>query len=631
MSEKQPIDWLQRGHNKAVNNLVIAGSALVVSSVLLILFLSLMMRSELIDDCIVQTNMVASNSNAALLFDDEKTGQEILSSLATSPSFKSGAIYYISGEVLARYSQDGNAPLETLPNRSASGNHTFSARHLEVTREISSNEKAIGFVALQFGLTQFYHRLAGYSALILGVALGALLIVQLFLSRMKITVNRAELHLDYLAHSDPVTSLPNRRAFNRGLEDALSAAAHTGGEVGLIMMDLDNFKVVNDTMGHQYGDEILRLVAQRLITSSRSNDIVCRTGGDEFVIIMREINESIVDLDTIAKRIVNVLSDPFHLGEHEFFLTASAGSSLYPIDAADSETLIRKADTAMYSAKQSGKNTFAKFTPEMDTSAQRRMVLEGGLRKSLINQELMLHYQPQVALNSGKIVGVEALLRWYHPELGSVSPTEFIPVAEESGLIVDIGQWVLQTACLQMADWITNGIAPIRVAVNLSIRQLKEQRLMQNIHSILDLSGLPPSLLELEITEGIMMENVQENIVLLKNIREAGIILSIDDFGTGYSSLSYLKRFPVDLLKIDRSFISDLPGEGKAFITAIIAMAHSLGLSVIAEGVETDAQMRFLKEVGCDMAQGYYFARPKSPSQLLDMLREGYIEIPPLF
>jgi EAL domain-containing protein (putative c-di-GMP-specific phosphodiesterase class I) len=226
---------------------------------------------------------------------------------------------------------------------------------------------------------------------------------------------------------------------------------------------------------------------------------------------------------------------------------------------------------------------------------------------------------------------VEALLRWYHPELGSVSPTEFIPVAEESGLIVDIGQWVLQTACLQMADWITNGIAPIRVAVNLSIRQLKEQRLMQNIHSILDLSGLPPSLLELEITEGIMMENVQENIVLLKNIREAGIILSIDDFGTGYSSLSYLKRFPVDLLKIDRSFISDLPGEGKAFITAIIAMAHSLGLSVIAEGVETDAQMRFLKEVGCDMAQGYYFARPKSPSQLLDMLREGYIEIPPLF
>ncbi len=625
MSEKQTIDLLQRGHNKAVNNLVIAGSALLVSSILLILFLSLMMRSELIDDCMVQTNMVASNSDAALLFKDKKTGQEILSSLATSPSFKAGAIYYLTGEVLARYSQDGNAPIETIPHMLASGSHTFSARHLDVSREINHNDKAIGLVVLRFGLTQFYHRLAGYAGLILGVALGALVIVHLFLSRMKVTVNRAEMHLDYLAHSDPVTSLPNRRAFNRGLEEALSTAAHAGGEVGLILMDLDNFKVVNDTMGHQCGDEILRLVAQRLAAASRSKDMVCRTGGDEFVIVMREINESTVDLDNIAKRIVNVLTDPFRYGEHEFFLTASVGGSLFPKDATDSGTLIRKADTAMYSAKQSGKNTFAKFIPEMDTSAQRRMVLEGGLRKSLNNEELVLHYQPQVNLTSGKIVGVEALLRWNHPILGSVSPTEFIPVAEESGLIVEIGKWVLQTACRQMADWVTNGIDPIRVAVNLSIRQLKDQRLMQNINDILDKSGLPPNLLELEITEGIMMENVQDNIKLLKNIREAGIILSIDDFGTGYSSLSYLKRFPVDLLKIDRSFISDLPGEGKAFTTAIIAMAHSLGLSVIAEGVETDAQMRFLKEAGCDIAQGYYFARPGPASQMIEMLREGYI------
>ena len=625
MRNKRTIDQLHRGHSTAYSRLVAAGSALLISSVLLIVLLSLIMRDKLIEDGIVQAKMLAANGNAALMFSDEKAGREILQSLSAAPEIESAAIFAANGTALAHFSQFGASQIATPTETLKRNGYQFSRRYLDVVQPVSSEEGIIGAVALRYELISFYQRLLGYVGLIMLVALGALLIVYFFVARMRVAVSRAELHLDFLAHSDPVTSLPNRRAFNLRLDEALLLADEEEVEVGLILMDLDNFKVVNDTMGHQCGDEILRMVAQRLNATSRTTDTVCRIGGDEFVIIMRQRDDLPTDLEGIARRVMRIMAQPFTYREHEFYITASVGCSLYPRDAKDSQTLVRKADTAMYSAKLDGKNTFSIFQPQMDQDAQRRLTLENSLRRSLEREELSLQYQPQVELKSGRIVGVEALLRWNHPELGAVSPSEFIPIAEESGLIVEIGLWVMREACRQAVAWRHSGLKPIRMAINLSARQFKDQALMSTISAILSQTGMSPLLLEMEITEGVLMENAQSNVRLMQSIRQAGISLSIDDFGTGYSSLSYLKRFPINQLKIDRSFMHDIPGEGNAFITAIIAMAHSLGLVVVAEGVETAEQLQFLRSAGCDIAQGYYFARPIAVEQAEEVLRAGYI------
>ncbi|MBS1187507.1 MAG: putative signal transduction eal-ggdef domain transrane protein [Burkholderiaceae bacterium] len=620
MKEQRTIELLRRGHSRALGSLVVTGSALLLSSVLLIIFLSMMMRSEWIDDGIVKAKMIASNSNAAVLFGDEKAAQEILSSLDMAPSVESAALFVANGSILAQYRRTGEHEAASPAHGQWVG-HRFEWQHFVVIEEIRNGDERIGLVSLRFMMKPFYQRLLGHVAVIMAVALGALLIVYLFTSRMRMAVSRAEIQLDFLAYTDPVTSLPNRRAFNMELESMVASAKNSGGQVGLILLDLDNFKVVNDTMGHQCGDEILRMVANRLTSTLRSVDLVCRMGGDEFVLILMPDEDAEIDLDTIAARVLELLSEPFRYQEHEFFLTASVGGSMFPADAQDSETLIRKADAAMYSAKQEGKNTFAAFRPEMDKVAQRRLAIEINLRRALERGELALHYQPQINLADGQVAGIEALLRWHHHELGAISPAEFIPVAEESGLIIDIGKWALQTACQQMVVWCNAGIAPPRVAVNLSTRQVKDASLALDIHAILSQTGLSAQQLELEITEGILMENVHANIRFLQQLRLAGVSLSVDDFGTGYSSLSYLKRFPVNQLKIDRSFVRDLPGEGEAFIVAIISMAHSLGLTVVAEGVETAEQLRFLRDNGCDIVQGYYFARPAAADDVTELLR----------
>ena len=627
MKEERTLELLQRGHSKAVNSLLATGSALLLSSVLLIVLLSLLMRGKQIDDAIVQAKIVAANSNAVLMFADEKAGREILHALRAAPSIESAGIFAANGTPLAQYQIYGAktvpAPSELLKRET----YAFGLKYLDVAQPVSNHQEVIGAVMLRYDLSSFYQRLLGYAGLIMLVALGALMIVYFFVSRMRMAVSRAELHLDFLAHSDPITALPNRRAFNQRLDEALVQGGEESVEVGLILMDLDNFKVVNDTMGHHCGDEILRMVAQRLNAAARTTDTVCRIGGDEFVIIMRQRDQVATDLEGITRRFMRILAQPFSYQEQEFFLTASFGCSLFPRDARDSQTLIRKADTAMYSAKLEGKNTFAVFEQHMDALAQRRLMLENNLRKALEKQELTLHYQPQIDLKTGRIVGVEALLRWQHPDMGAISPSEFIPVAEDSGQIIEIGKWVLREACRQMVLWREARMAPLRMAVNLSARQFKDQALMQTINQALETTGLSPLLLDVEITEGLLMENLQSNIPLMQAMRESGISLSIDDFGTGYSSLSYLKRFPINQLKIDRSFMHDIPGEGNAFITAIIAMAHSLGLLVVAEGVETPAQMQFLREAGCDVAQGYLFARPMSPDQLAELLSAGVITL----
>ena len=476
---------------------------------------------------------------------------------------------------------------------------------------------------LRASLAPLYRSLMQSAALTALVSLFAFCVAVLMVRRTRHAAQQAENHLHYLAHVDSVTELPNRHEFNEAMAYALARADRQDSSVGLLLLDLDNFKIVNDTLGHHCGDHLLKLVARRLVSVLRTTDVICRIGGDEFVVIVEPANDA-SEMACVARKILAVLAEPFALDGHQLHVSASIGVSLYPFDARDVATLTRNADTAMYHAKHQGKNRYAVFKAEMELRAQRRLRMEANLRRALQDEELYLHYQPQIDLRSGRIVGVEALLRWNCREMGAMNPAEFIPVAEESGVIVELGRWVLHTACRQAATWCKAGLLDSleHVAVNLSASQVREPGLMDDIRAILHETQLPRGLLELEITEGVMMDDVPANVELMRRLQETGIHLSIDDFGTGYSSMSYLKRLPIDQLKIDRSFVHDLPGEGEAIVTAIIAMAHSLKLKVVAEGVETPQQVEFLRRAGCDNVQGFFFARPMTAAQLTALLLE---------
>lgn len=605
-------------------NIATAGAALLVASVLMILFQFMSLRRALLEDMNVQARIVAENSSAALLFNDSKASSETLAVLENSPVIEAAGLFTAQGSLLAAYRRDGVSMIaEPSPSLGNEG-HEFGFNHLEVVRRVAFDRRDIGVVVVRASLDQLYARLVGYAGLTLAISMGSLAIAFLLVARMRRRVKRAEAHLDYLAHIDPVTGLPNRHAFNEYLATALGRVDQSGGCVGLLLLDLDNFKIVNDTLGHHSGDALLKLVAKRLMECLRGGDVICRIGGDEFAVVLEpSAMPGTSNAAGVAEKVLNVLAAPFDIEDHEIYVTASVGISVYPDDAADLETLTRNADTAMYQAKGSGKNAFEQFHPEFDHRVQKRLSLETKLRKALERGELLLYYQPQVSLRDGRLVGLEALLRWKHPELGLVNPAEFIPVAEDSGLIVPIGRLVLRTACRQVAQWRDAGLGAIPVSVNLSARQTRDPQLVHDIIGALREFDIPPSQLELEITETVLMDNVHENVDLLNRLQTEGIRLSIDDFGTGYSSMAYLKRFPIDQVKIDRTFVRDIPGDGddEAITTAIIAMAHSLGLSVVAEGVETEDQINFLRDAGCDIMQGYYFAEPRPPEQVAAFLR----------
>jgi diguanylate cyclase (GGDEF)-like protein len=390
-----------------------------------------------------------------------------------------------------------------------------------------------------------------------------------------------------------------------------------------MFIDLDRFKVINDTLGHEMGDALLREVAKRLTGSLRTSDTVARLGGDEFVIIVDEVSDPVY-LGTIAQKLIDALAGSFLLAGGEYHITASIGISTYPGDADDVATLLKNADIAMYRVKEQGRNAFQFHSAEMNANSMERLTLESSLRRALERHELLLHYQPRIDVRSGRITSVEALVRWQHPELGLVMPGKFIQLAEETGLIVPIGEWVLDTACSQYRVWERHGLAQTRVSVNLSPRQFMRGDLTNTIARILDQTGCNPAFLELEITEGMVMHNPENTVALIQRLKDMGIHIAIDDFGTGYSSLAYLKRFPIDCLKIDRSFVTDIPGDaGDVAITlAIISMAHSLGIKVTAEGVETKEQLDFLRQHGCDEAQGYYFSKPLPLAQAITLLLE---------
>ncbi|MBK9236402.1 MAG: EAL domain-containing protein [Rhodoferax sp.] len=433
------------------------------------------------------------------------------------------------------------------------------------------------------------------------------------LSREITAHKAAHARIELLAHFDPLTGLPNRTLLSDRCSRALHTAHRQHESLSLMFIDLDHFKNINDSLGHGTGDALLVALASRLTATVREQDTVSRLGGDEFILVLPDTDAR--GAAQVAKKLLAAAMQPFVIDQHELTVTPSIGIALYPDDGSDFETLSRCADAAMYRAKQAGRNTYRLFTAQMQAETERTLLIENALRRALERGQLSLEYQPQLSLHPPRVIGAEALLRWHHPELGSVSPAEFIPVAESSGLILPIGQWVLDTALQQLKSWMEAGLQPVTMAVNLSSVQFRQSNLPELISRTLDELDLPAHLLEVELTEGSAMDDPLAAIAVMSDLHERGIKLSIDDFGTGYSSLSYLKKFRATRLKIDQSFVRDITidAEDRAIVSAIISMADSLGMSTIAEGVETTGQLDFLRERGCAAVQGYLFSRPLRP------------------
>jgi diguanylate cyclase (GGDEF)-like protein len=434
----------------------------------------------------------------------------------------------------------------------------------------------------------------------------------------------AEQRLLRLANFDTLTGLPNRAQFHRALVRALEQAREHGWAIGVMFMDLDRFKTVNDTMGHAAGDTLLRQVGQRLVDSLRVRDIIGRFGGDEFAAILM-LPDGAQTAIAVVDKIREVMRRPYLLEDAEVTMTASIGITVFPNDGDDADTLIKFADNAMYRAKEDGSDSFRFFTAEMNAQSLARLDLENALRRAVENGEFVLHYQPKVDLASGRVSGAEALIRWQRPGQGMVSPGLFVPVLEDMGLIARVGAWVLDEACRQVAAWERSGVGPVRVAVNVSSAQFFGGAIEQQVREALQRHRVAPELLELELTEGSLMSNAEETISVLRNLKQLGVTISVDDFGTGYSSLAYLRRFPIDKLKIDIAFVREVTSnpDDAAIVLAIIKMAHSLKLTVVAEGVEREAQLAHLKRQECDEMQGYYFSRPLPAGEFEVLLRDG--------
>ncbi|MHB8248280.1 MAG: putative bifunctional diguanylate cyclase/phosphodiesterase [Acidithiobacillus sp.] len=440
-------------------------------------------------------------------------------------------------------------------------------------------------------------------------------------------IEKAKVRMAHLAQHDALTDLPNRILLNDRLGQAIALARRQGKQLAVMFLDLDRFKHINDSLGHAVGDQLLQSVAKRLTAGVRSSDTVCRQGGDEFVILLADV-EHAEDAALSAQKLLAALTVPHRIDQREIHVTVSIGISIYPQDGQDADTLIKSADTAMYHAKEGGRNNYQFFEPDMNVQAVERHSIEGGLRRALERQEFMLHYQPKIDLETGTISGVEALVRWQHPQRGLILPEQFVWIAEDCGLIVPIGAWVLREACQQAQAWQDAGLPPIPVAVNISAVQFRHKDFLESLAVILKDTGLAPHYLELELTESVLMHDADFTTSILKALKAMGMRLAIDDFGTGYSSLSYLTRFPIDTLKIDQSFLRDIThatadSDDAAIVAAVVSMGKSLHQRVIAEGVETREQLAFLQAQDCGEGQGFYFSRPVTAEELAELLRTG--------
>jgi len=461
------------------------------------------------------------------------------------------------------------------------------------------------------GFSPSYGTYMGFIDFVLLCFIGIGMVTCLLEDEREALVQASE-QIEHLAYHDSLTGLPNRAMFIDRLIMGLSRAERRGAGIAILFIDLDRFKEINDSLGHTIGDQLLKLVAQRLRTTTRGTDSLARFGGDEFTLMLDGLVR-IEDATNVAQKIIEALRVPFQVGERELFVSGSVGMSFYPDDGVDADTLVRNADTAMYRAKEQGRDGYQLYAPAMNARALERLALEQLLRKSITNDELTLHYQPLVHIEgSRRVFGVEALLRWNHPELGIVAPGHFIAAAENSGLIIPIGSWVLRKACAQAKSWTKALGSPLIVSVNLSARQFQQPNLVDDVKEALAESQLDPTQLELEITESSAMQNAENTVRTLRELKRVGVRISMDDFGTGYSSLSYLKRFPIDTLKLDQSFVRDIvtDSDDGAIATAVLAMGQSLGLEVIAEGVEQEDQLDYLRLRGCTRFQGFFFSHP---------------------
>ncbi|MCE1190776.1 MAG: EAL domain-containing protein [Acidovorax sp.] len=582
-------------------------------------------RQSMLEDSRVEAAIVADNLSAAVVFRDARAAGEMLAALKAAPLVLGAGVYDADGLLLAHYTREtGQRFAPTLADTGLQpASERAGLRVLEIARPVEMAGVASGTLYFRKSMRAVYSRLLVRFVGALLIAGCTMAMAVALVLRSRAAVRHAENRLHALAHTDAVTGTGNRHAFNERLAAEIARAQALGTHLALVYIDLDNFKTLNDTFGHAAGDGLLRQVARRLQSALRTSDALSRVGGDEFAVVLR-LDMDDAGLHRYGQRIVGTFREPFlELGQ-QLTMTCSAGIATFPADAADMDSLVSNADTAMYRAKEMGKNRCVRFEASMNQAVVRRQAIEQALRGALQEGEgLSMHYQPLFAAADRALVGAEALLRWTHPELGQVSPLEAVMAAEDCGLIVPLGYWVLRTACRDAVRFQAHG--PLRVSVNISARQLGDPQFLERVMDILREEQLPAQQLEIELTETVLMENVEAGAHVLHRLSQLGIHLAIDDFGTGYSSMGYLRQLPVRRLKIDRSFVKDLPAHehSRTIVTAVVALAHGLGLQITAEGVETPEQADYLVRQGCDVLQGYLLARPMPAAQLQALLAGG--------
>ena len=602
-------------------SMLLVALALLAVTILLTAFQYLSLRQSLLEDSRVEARVLAETLSASLLFEDEKAAGELIVSLRFSPSVLEAHVFNNEQVLVAAYRTGAATATQDFPVRLLPSGEFVDAKVMALLTPIQHRQQTVGYLYIEKSLEQLYSRLGFYLLASLIVIAGAMATSVIVVNRSRRIILRAEERLRTQAHVDAITGLENRHSFNERLSEAVDRAQRFEKPLAIAVLDLDNFKAVNDALGHHAGDELLRQMARRLRAALRRGDVICRLGGDEFAVILDSAATE-GELSIVGDKIVQACAEPYFIEGREFFITGSVGIAVLPTHADEFEALVRCADTAMYHAKDTGKNHWVLFSDTMSEGLQRRVVLENTLRKAVERGEMELHYQPQFATQSGELIGAEALLRWNSPELGSVSPNEFISLAEGNGAIIGIGEWVLRTALAEARSWQQPGCPPLRVAVNVSARQMEEANFSAMVEQVLAASRLAGELLEIELTESVLMSNVHRQSQILGQLKLLGIQIAIDDFGTGYSSMAYLRRLPLDRLKVDRAFVKDLPEQpnDRAIVAAMVALAHSLDLQVIAEGVETNAQRDILAQLGVDELQGYLLGRPMSATAFRTLL-----------
>jgi len=629
----------------------------------------------------VQAKIVANNTTATLVFNDKKGAEQILNAFTASLDIYSAVIYNDSGNVFARYMNQSNTHTQNKHDDiiiSRQDSSTIFNNQIHIYEPIILEGRTIGKLYIQADTSSIYTYIINYLTYAVAIATICIIFASLLLFKLSKNITRplskltelmstviktddytiridkhsedeigilsegfnkmlayiqvnderlehelserykTEEHLDKLAYYDVTTNLPNRHFFHKQLDQAVNRAISNNQKMVLLFLDLDNFKIVNDTAGHKAGDQLLKQASTRLSNVLRQNDYICRVGGDEFAIIIENVSD-ISSISTVTKKCIESLSSPFELDGKIFFIGVSIGISICPDDTTTSNDLLINADMAMYEAKTHGKNKYQYFNHEMNKKNSHKFQIESDLRDAISKNQLELYYQPQISSNDEKIVGFEALMRWTHPERGEILPDMFIPIAEKTGLILPIGKWLIDTACNHACQFIDSGISDFTIAINISGIQIRDKSFVKSIKDSLKLTGLDPKHLEIELTESTLMDDSELVIEKVNELKKLGIQIAIDDFGTGFSSMSYLKSFPVSKLKIDKGFITGLPdsNEDTAIVRAIIAMSHGLNINVIAEGVERQDQVKILKDYNCDMFQGFYYAKPVPIKDLL--------------